>query len=134
MKKLSIILLLLLVAFSFVACTQYSPEPNEEEMSAIRNHFGTAEPSVYILFNRHETPAYLLGLSEGSGYVIIKRSNLSVCEAGDTNPYEGYMDLKKYYREIFSYVVYDPLITQTPFYDLLHDSYGATYSAATKIK
>lgn len=135
MKRLSIILsMLMLIAFTFGACTQYSPEPNEEEISVIKNHFGTAGPSIHILFNRHEAAAYLLGLSEGSGYVIIKRSNLSVCEAGEKNPYESYMDLKKYYREIFSYVVYDPSITETPFYDLLHDSYGNTYSEATKLK
>ena len=84
------------------------------------------------MFNRHEAAAYLLGLSEGSGYVIIKRSNLSASEAGDKSPYEGYMDLKKHYYGIISYAVYDPSITKTPFYDLLHDFCGATYSAAAR--
>ena len=132
MKRIAIVLTtLIMITFAFSACTNYSAEPAEEELTVIRGSLGTDSPSVYILYNRHEAAAYLLGVAE-NGYVILKRSNSTICEEGEKNPYEGYMELKKYYREILSYTVYDPSMPDTPFHNLNLDTYGATYSEAAK--
>lgn len=134
MKKLSIVLVILMVfTFAFAACTNYADEPTEDEMTAIRSSLGADAPSVYIVYNRNDAAAYLLGVTEG-GYVILKRSNNTICEEGEKNPYEGYMELKKYYREILSYTVYDPTMPETPYHNLNLDTYGATYSEAAKKK
>ncbi|MBQ6292978.1 MAG: hypothetical protein IJK77_03775 [Lachnospiraceae bacterium] len=87
MKKLSIILMILvMIVFTFCACANYGAEPTEEEMNIIRRSLGTDTPSVYVVYNRNEVAAYLLGVTE-EGYVILKRSNSTICEEGAKNPY-----------------------------------------------
>ena len=131
MKNLSIVLtLLILFTFAFTACTKYAAEPTEDELTAIRRSLGAAA-SCYVVYDRNDAAAFLLGVAD-DGYVIMKRSNKMICEEGEKNPYADHMELKKYYREILSYTVYDPSMPETPFHNLTLDTYGATYSEAAK--
>lgn len=86
-KAFVVIILPDLLAFAFIACTQYASEPSTEEATVICRYLGVSaeEPdlvSVHVLYNRHENPVYLSGVSE-SGYVIVKRSNHMICESGE---------------------------------------------------
>lgn len=133
MKKLSIaIAILILLTFAFTACTKYAAEPTEDEMAVIHRSLG-ADASAYIVYDRSEAAAYLLGAAD-NGYVIMKRSNSMICEEGEKNPYADHMELKKYYGEIFTYIVYDPSTPETPFHNLTLDTYGASYSDVAKKK
>lgn len=133
-KASAVIILLLVLAFAFVGCTKYTSEPSAEETAVICRYLGVSaeEPdrvSIHVVYNRHEDPVYLLGVSE-SGYVIAKRSNLMICENGGKNPFAEYMELKKYYGEPLSYTVYDPSNAEKPYHNLVFDTYGTTYSEA----
>lgn len=132
------VIIVLLVIFTMVACTEYALEPSTEEIAIIRKYLGvniedTELISISIVYNRHEDPVYLLGVSK-SGYVIVKRSNHMICESGERNPYDGYMSLKKYYGEPLSYTVYDSSNATNPYYNIVYDIYGPTYSKAQKNK
>lgn len=136
MKKTILMLLVILLAVSALGgCARYSEEPTDKEVEALRRALagerGPAElAETYVIYNRHDKPAYVLGVL-GDSYAIIKRGG-KLCEMGEKNPYAEYMNLKKYYGEILLYIVYDPSNAEAPFYNIAWDTCGATYAEAAK--
>lgn len=57
---------------------------------------------ISILYDNEDAPSYIFSTCK-NGYVILKRYTTIICECGETNPYEDYMDIKKYYGGALSY-------------------------------
>ena len=106
-------------------------EFTEEEKMVINDclrslEYVGGETEFYELYDMDGGPGYIMGVNE-VGYSIYDRTDLSFCEAGEGNPYDGYMDQKLYYREALLYYVRpeDEISTQTQgtgeleFYDII---------------
>ena len=140
MKKITIILLFCasILIVCFAGCVKWTETLSADECDAAAQclldmEFSGDDIGYSVLFNKNGDPVYVLAASE-NGYVIVKRGSTKILEAGELNPYKDNMELKKYYGEVFTHVVYDPSNPDAPFRCLKNDTYGATYEEAVKGK
>ncbi len=143
MKKTVKIMALLVcaatLALCLAGCVKLTDELSEEEKeTAARSleeimEFSGEDIEFSVLYNKHDKPVYLLAASE-KGYAIFKRGSGTMLEAGESNPYSRYMELKKYYGPVLNYTVYDSTNPEGAYHFLRTDTYGATLEEAVKGK
>lgn len=61
----------------------------------VRNLWGS-NFNVYLLYDTDGIPRFLLGTSD-NGYIILERDSYQFHESGEINPFEDFMQAKKYY-------------------------------------
>lgn len=141
MKKSLLIAFALIFALIplFSSCANRSPEPTEEEIELVREEldvrgYSGSDYYVCVLYDANESAKYLFGVNERA-YIVIDRSKKEFIECGeDSNPFKDYMDLKKYYGGICTFLVYDESNPDAPYHCLTRDTWGTSVRDALKWK
>lgn len=128
-KRVFAFVFALIIVFSFTSCTENEPVEVEakpvtaEERAYLTErleYYGYGKDSVQtdLLYDLNENASFLLAATD-RGYVIYARNPLKFCECGDGNPYEEYMQYKKYYEGSVRYYAELP----DGYYSILKQTY-----------